>query len=87
MGRRAAKPKVRYLSAGQVATMLGMHIKTFHRYLREGRLTGFPIQRGITCHWRWLESEVEDWLAKRPIVGHSARCDRKTAPAKASARR
>jgi predicted DNA-binding transcriptional regulator AlpA len=61
------------LRAREVAARVGLHPKTFYRYLREGRLKGFPEARQATSTWRWLESEVEAWLESRPRASKSRR--------------
>lgn len=56
----------RYLTGSQVAARLGLHVKTLNRYLREGRLDGFPKPRRLTDGVRrWVESEVEHWQLTR----------------------
>jgi predicted DNA-binding transcriptional regulator AlpA len=56
----------RYLTGSQVAARLGLHVKTLNRYLREGRLDGFPKPRRLTDGVRrWVEREVEHWQLTR----------------------
>lgn len=56
-----------YLSAHQVARLLGIHIKTFYRKFREGKLVGFPepLIFGTDLR-RWVASEVDAWMRSRP---------------------
>lgn len=60
---------VRYLSGSEVAARLGLHVKTFNRYLREGRLDDFPRPRRLADGVRrWVETEVEQWQLSRPVA-------------------
>ena len=59
---------IRYLSGSEVAARLGLHVKTFNRYLREGRLDAFPQPRRLADGVRrWVEAEVEQWQLTRPV--------------------
>lgn len=59
---------IRYLSGSEVAARLGLHVKTFNRYLREGRLEAFPPPRRLADGVRrWVETEVEQWQLTRPV--------------------
>lgn len=68
------------LKAREVATRVGLHPKTFYRYLREGLLPGFPEVRGATATWRWLESDVEAWIVSRPVRTRTQRSRHHSSP-------
>lgn len=65
---RAPKP-LRFLTAAEVAARLGIHRKTFSKYLRQGRLRDFPAPRLLTASVRrWLSTEVEVWMEQQPVA-------------------
>lgn len=62
---RALITSVRYITSSQVADLLGVHSKTLARYLREGRIEGFPAYRAFADgRRRWVLAEVEEWIAR-----------------------
>jgi len=62
--------RVKFLNRGQVRELTGMCSATIWRWEREGI---FPRRRQLgPATVRWVESEVLDWLASRPVVGEIA---------------
>jgi len=57
----------RLLSPTQVAQHFSIHVRTFRRYLRDGRLPGFPEPIVFTdgCR-RYRLYEIEAWLRQLP---------------------
>lgn len=56
-----------YLSSSDVAGRLGLHVGTFQKYLREGRIPDFPNPRSVMTGKRlWLSTDVEEWMFNRP---------------------
>ena len=58
---------VQNLTTKQVAQMVGLHLKTFEKYLREGKMEDFPTPcRQVNGRRCWLSDEVENWIRNRP---------------------
>jgi prophage regulatory protein len=56
----------RFLSTREVMDVTGMGRTTLWRLEREGE---FPRRRRIVGHRvGWLESEVDEWIAARPVA-------------------
>jgi prophage regulatory protein len=50
----------RFLRVKEVAKILGIHVGTVYRFVRENKL---PKPRKLSGHVTfWLESEIEDWV-------------------------
>jgi excisionase family DNA binding protein len=47
------------------ASFLGLDEKTVTRWARKGYLPGHPLGEGKRKYWRFLESELSDWLAAK----------------------
>ncbi|MGP8260086.1 MAG: helix-turn-helix domain-containing protein [Acidobacteriaceae bacterium] len=46
----------------EAADFLGLDEKTVTRWARSGYLPGHPIGEGKRKYWRFLESELREWL-------------------------
>ena len=47
------------------ADFLGLDPKTVTRWARKAYLPGHPLGEGKRKFWRFLESELADWLAEK----------------------
>jgi excisionase family DNA binding protein len=56
-----AKP----MTPGEAAAYLGLDVKTIGRWARQGYLPAHPLGEGKKKYWRFLESELRDWLASK----------------------
>jgi predicted site-specific integrase-resolvase len=45
------------------AAFLGLDEKTITRWARKAYLPGHPLGEGKRKYWRFIESELSDWLA------------------------
>lgn len=62
----AIEPFVDSIAAGK---FLKLHPATVLRLARDGKLPGHPISQGRKrCHWRFLLSELSDWLRQQTWV-------------------
>jgi excisionase family DNA binding protein len=55
----------RPLTPIQAAEYLGFDVKTVTRWARQGYLPGHPLGEGKRKFWRFLESELSDWLSAK----------------------
>ena len=63
----AAPSPLRALRIAEVSQRVGLGRSSVWRMVKDGE---FPKPRQLTSHAvGWLESEVEDWLMNRPVVG------------------
>lgn len=53
----------RPLTPQEAAEYLGLDVKTITRWARQGYLPAHPLGEGKRKFWRFLESELSDWLA------------------------
>lgn len=61
---------LRYLSVSEVAAMVGLHVRTIQRWARTGEQPDFPEPRLVGANVRrWLSSEIEEWMLRRPAQG------------------
>ena len=54
-----------FVDANAAGTYLKLHPVTVQRFARKGSLPAHPIQQGSRKHWRFLLSELRDWLKGR----------------------
>jgi excisionase family DNA binding protein len=54
-----------YVDAGQAAQFLGIHPKTLMRLAREGQVPAYSFNDGPRRHWRFLKSELDNWMRSR----------------------
>lgn len=56
----------RFLTADEASEFLGgLNSRTLTRWAREGYLPAFPIGEGKRRLWRFLESDLEQWMLSR----------------------
>ena len=56
----------RFLTADEASEFLGgLNSRTVTRWAREGYLPAFPIGEGKRRLWRFLESDLEQWMHSR----------------------
>lgn len=56
----------RFLSPAEAAEFLGgLNARTLVRWAREGYVPAFPIGEGKRRLWRFLESDLDSWMAAR----------------------
>jgi excisionase family DNA binding protein len=61
----------RFLTADEASVFLGgLNTRTVTRWAREGYLPAYPIGEGKRRLWRFLESDLEDWMLSRR-TGHA----------------
>jgi len=58
-------PGVPPLTPGAAAAYLGLDVKTITRWARQGYLPAHPLGEGKRKFWRFLESELSEWLAAK----------------------
>lgn len=56
---------VKPMTPRAAAAFLGLDEKTITRWARKGYLPGHPIGEGKRKFWRFIESELSEWLAAR----------------------
>jgi len=59
--RQAGHP----LTPTAAAAYLGLDSKTVTRWARQGYLPGHPLGEGKRKFWRFLETELSEWLAAK----------------------
>ena len=72
VGTRASAPGDRFLTVAQLAETIGYSVS--HTWLRARTECDFPqpVKAGKNAT-RWLESEVQAWIASRPRVERTQR--------------
>jgi excisionase family DNA binding protein len=56
----------RFLTANEASVFLGgLNSRTLTRWAREGYLPAIPVGEGKRRLWRFLESDLEDWMLSR----------------------
>lgn len=53
------------LTPRAAAAYLGLDVKTVTRWARKGYLPAHPLGEGKRKFWRFLESELSEWLAEK----------------------
>lgn len=63
----ADEPRARrFLTPDEAADFLGgLNSRTVTRWAREGYLPAFPVGEGKRRLWRFLESDLEQWMLSR----------------------
>ena len=54
-----------FVDATAAGEFLGLHPVTVQRLARSGVLPGHPVQQGKRKHWRFLLTELKEWLQER----------------------
>jgi excisionase family DNA binding protein len=55
----------RFVDARAAGEFLGLHLATVQRLARSGALPAHPIGDGVKMRWRFLLSELAEWLLSR----------------------
>lgn len=58
-------PTTQPLTPSAAAEYLGLDVKTVTRWARQGYLPAHPLGEGKRKFWRFLVSELSDWLAAK----------------------
>jgi excisionase family DNA binding protein len=56
-----------FVDAAGAGEFLKLHPATVQRLAREGTLPGHPVTRGKRRKWRFLLSELKDWLSSASV--------------------
>ena len=56
-----------FVDAAAAGEFLRLHPATVQRLAREGTLPGHPVIRGKRKKWRFLLSELKDWLSSESV--------------------
>jgi excisionase family DNA binding protein len=72
--RSSAIPdSMRFLTADEAAAYLGgLNSRTLTRWAREGYLPAIPIGEGKRRLWRFLQTDLEEWMLARRQGGQNA---------------
>jgi len=54
-----------FVTASQAGDFLELHPATVQRFAREGLIPAHPVAGGRRKHWRFLRSELAEWLRAR----------------------
>jgi excisionase family DNA binding protein len=63
----------KFLTPQEAATYLGgLNTRTVTRWAREGYLPAYPIGEGKRRLWRFLQTDLEEWMLARRQGGQNA---------------
>jgi excisionase family DNA binding protein len=68
-GLQPLTPREYYVDASVAARFLGLHRRTLLRMAREGMVPAHPLGEGERKLWRFLLSELDDWMQERVNSG------------------
>ena len=54
-----------FVNASEAGEFLELHPATVQRFAREGLIPAHPVAGGKRRHWRFLRSELAEWLRTR----------------------
>lgn len=54
-----------FVNASEAGDFLELHPATVQRFARQGLIPAHPVAGGRRKHWRFLRSELADWLRAR----------------------
>lgn len=54
-----------FVTASEVGDFLELHPATVQRFAREGLIPAHPVAGRKRRHWRFLRSELQEWLRAR----------------------
>lgn len=79
VGAAPAQAPIEYfVDASEIALMLGFDYKTIQKMAREGVIPAYPYGAGQRKTWRFLRSEVHEWMrTKVHSEGHPCRSNRR----------
>jgi excisionase family DNA binding protein len=49
----------------EIARMLGIHHRTVQQMARDGVIPAYPLGEGMRKTWRFLRSEIHEWMQAR----------------------
>ena len=58
----ASKPIEYFVDDTEIARMLGIHHRTVQQMARDGVIPAYPLGEGKRKTWRFLRSEVHEWM-------------------------
>jgi excisionase family DNA binding protein len=59
----------RFLNAAEVADYLGgLNVRTVNRWARLKYIPAYPLGEGKRVLWRFLRSDLDEWMATRRTV-------------------
>ncbi|HTC92479.1 MAG TPA: helix-turn-helix domain-containing protein [Terriglobales bacterium] len=56
-----------FVTSDEAARFLSLHPKTVERWARAGRIPGHPVGYGSRKQWRFLLSELQQWMKSEVI--------------------
>jgi excisionase family DNA binding protein len=56
-----------FVDAARAGEFLKLHPATIQRLAREGTLPGHPVTQGKRRKWRFLLSELKEWLSSESV--------------------
>ena len=59
------RPAAHPMTPVAAAAYLGLDVKTVTRWARQGYLPAHPLGEGKRKFWRFLESELSEWLVTK----------------------
>jgi excisionase family DNA binding protein len=67
-----------FVDADEIALMLKLDPRTVQKMAREGVIPAYPFGEGVRKTWRFLPSEVHEWMRTRvDSEGHPCRSNRR----------
>ena len=66
VGAAPAQAAIEYfVDACEIARMLGIDHRTVQQMARDGALPAYPLGEGMRKTWRFLPSQVHEWMQRR----------------------
>lgn len=67
-----------FVDAHEIAHMLGIDHRTVQQMARDGAIPAYPLGEGVRKTWRFLPSEIHEWMQRRVnSEGHPCRSNRR----------
>ena len=54
-----------FVDAFEIAVMIGLHPRTVQQMARDGLIPAYPLGEGKRKTWRFLRSEVREWMQRK----------------------
>ena len=61
----ASTPVEYFVDDVEIARMLGIHHRTVQQMARDGVIPAYPLGEGTRKTWRFLRSEIHEWMQAR----------------------
>jgi excisionase family DNA binding protein len=61
----ASMPVEYFVDDTEIARMLGIHHRTVQQMARDGVIPAYPLGEGMRKTWRFLRSEIHEWMQAR----------------------